>query len=86
MRVAEGDRAGARNAYEESLEIQRRLAGADPGNAEWARDLSLSLVRIGDVRVAEATAPARCRPTRKAWRSEGAWPHPIPATPAGRAT
>ena len=53
MRVAEGDRAGALKAYEESLAIRRRLAAADPGNAGWARDVSVSLERIGDVRVAE---------------------------------
>ena len=51
--MAEGDRAGALKAFEESLGIARRLAAADPGNAGWARDVSGSLVRIGNVRVAE---------------------------------
>ncbi len=46
MRVAEGDRAGALQAYEESLEIARRLAAADPGNAGWARDLIVSNVKL----------------------------------------
>ena len=46
MRVAEGDRAGALKAYEESLAIRRRLAAADPGNAGWARDLIVSNVKL----------------------------------------
>jgi len=29
----------------------RKLAGADPGNAEWQRDLSTSLSKIGDTRL-----------------------------------
>ena len=30
----------------------RKLAAADPGNAEWQRDVSVSLDRVGDVRLA----------------------------------
>jgi tetratricopeptide (TPR) repeat protein len=45
VRVAQADRAGALKAYEESLEITRRLA--DSGNAEWARDVYVSLFKIG---------------------------------------
>ena len=37
-------------AYEEGLEIRRRLMAADPTNAGRARDVSVSLNRIGDVR------------------------------------
>ena len=37
VRVAAGDRA-ALAAYEESLAIMRKLAAADPGNADWDRD------------------------------------------------
>ncbi len=37
---------------EEALAIGRKLAAADPGNAEWQRDLNVSLNRIGDVRLA----------------------------------
>jgi tetratricopeptide (TPR) repeat protein len=39
-------------AYEESLAIMRKLAAADPGNADWQRDVSVSLEKIGDVRLA----------------------------------
>jgi hypothetical protein len=45
--MAEGDRAGALQAYGESLEIRRRLAAADPGNAGWARDVSDSKNQVG---------------------------------------
>ena len=43
---------GALKAYEEGLEITRRLMAADPSHAERARDVSVSLERIGDVRSA----------------------------------
>jgi hypothetical protein len=49
VRMAAGDRAGALTAYEESLEIGRRLAAADPGNADWARDLIFSHVKLAGV-------------------------------------
>lgn len=45
--LAEGDRAGALQAYEEGLGIARRLAAADPGNAGWARDVCVSLFKLG---------------------------------------
>ena len=32
---------------------RRDLAARDPGNAGWARDVSVSLDRVGDVRVAQ---------------------------------
>ena len=50
--LAAGDLTRAREAAEESLAIMRKLAAADPGNAEWQRDLSVSLDRVGDVRLA----------------------------------
>ena len=53
MRVAQGDLTGALAAYEEGLTIARDLAARDPGNAGWARDLSVSLERVGNVRVAQ---------------------------------
>jgi tetratricopeptide (TPR) repeat protein len=51
--VAQGDRAGALTAFRDSLAIAQRLAQADPGNAEWQRDLSVSHDRIGGVLVAQ---------------------------------
>ena len=88
MRLAAGDRAGALSAYEEGLAIMRKLAAADPGNAEWQRDLSVSLVKIGDMRLA-AGRPAlarRWRSTRRALRSCASSPPPIRAMPSGSAT
>ena len=50
MRQAQGDLAGALQAYEDSLAIAEQLAASDPGNADWQRDLSISWERIGGVR------------------------------------
>ncbi len=41
---AQGDLTGALAAYRASLEISRRLAAADPGNADLQRDLSVSMM------------------------------------------
>jgi len=46
---AQGDLATALTSYRASLAIRERLAKADPGNAGWQRDLSVSHERIGDV-------------------------------------
>ena len=53
VRVAQGDLGGALAAFEAGLAIAERLAAADPANAEWQRDLSVSWDRLGDVRVAQ---------------------------------
>src|SRR6266496_1761084 len=45
----QGDLAGAQAAYGKSLEVSRRLAEADPSNAVWQRDLSVSLTRMAEV-------------------------------------
>ena len=50
MRRDQGDLTGALAAYDESLKIARDLAARDPGNAGWARDVSVSLNKVGDVR------------------------------------
>ena len=39
--------------YERGKDVLQRLAGADPGNAGWQRDLSVSHNKIGDVLVAQ---------------------------------
>jgi hypothetical protein len=41
-----------------SAAIRDRLAKADPGNANWQRDLSASHERIGDMLVANGNLPA----------------------------
>ena len=48
--AAQGDLAGALQAYEAGLAIAERLAGSDPGNAGWQRDLSVSWERVGGIR------------------------------------
>ena len=50
MRRAQGDLAGALDAYTAGKAIRDKLAAADPGNAGWQRDLSVSWEKIGDVR------------------------------------
>ncbi len=40
--VAQGDLPGARQAYEDGLEIAERLAAMDAGHAEWQRDVCVS--------------------------------------------
>ena len=45
------DKDGALKAYEESLDITRRLAASDPGNAIWRRDMAVGLNKVGDVKV-----------------------------------
>lgn len=47
--LSAGDVKNARTAAEESLEIDRRLAAQDPGNAQAQRDVSIDLDSIGDV-------------------------------------
>ena len=39
-------------AYQAALAIAQRLAAADPGNAGWQRDLSVSHNKIGNLAVA----------------------------------
>ena len=39
-----------------------RLAKADPGNAGWQRDLSVSYNKVGDVLVAQGNLPRRSKP------------------------
>ena len=53
VRLAAGERAGALAAFEESLGVRRKLAMADPGNAEWQGDLALTLDLVGNVRSIE---------------------------------
>jgi tetratricopeptide (TPR) repeat protein/pimeloyl-ACP methyl ester carboxylesterase len=53
IRIARGNLADALKSYRDGLSIAERLAQADPGNAGWQRDLSVSFERVGDVLVAQ---------------------------------
>jgi Flp pilus assembly protein TadD len=44
-----GNTQTAGKQYEEAHELARRLAEADPQNAQAQRDLSVSLNKLGDV-------------------------------------
>jgi tetratricopeptide (TPR) repeat protein len=50
---AQGNLAEALTSFRDGLAIRERLAQADPGNALWQRDLSVSYNKIGDVLVAQ---------------------------------
>ena len=41
VKLQAGDQAGALAAYQESLDIARKLAAQDPGNAQAQRDVSV---------------------------------------------
>ena len=58
MQRAQGDLPAALTSYQASLAISDRLAKADPGNAGWQRDLSVSHNKIGDVQRAQGDLPA----------------------------
>ena len=58
MLRAQGDLAAALTSYQAALTIREHLATADPGNAKWQRDLSVSHNRIGDVQRAQGDLAA----------------------------
>ena len=58
VQQAQGDLGAALTSYRASLAIAERLAKADPGNAGWQRDLSVSHIKIGDVQQAQGDLAA----------------------------
>ena len=48
MLVAQGNLPEALKSYRDGLAIRDRLAKADPGNAGWQRDLSVSYAKVAD--------------------------------------
>ena len=73
-------------SFRDGLAIRERLAKADPGNAGWQRDLSVSYDRVGDVQVAQGNlADALKIVPRRAAIVEGL-AKADPATPGGSAT
>jgi hypothetical protein len=51
VKLEAGDLAGALAAYQESLDIRRKLGAKDQGNAQAQRDVSVSLTKLGDVKL-----------------------------------
>ena len=56
--VTTASRNQADEAYHQARAVAERLAKADPGNAGWQRDLSVSHNKIGDVQRAQGNLPA----------------------------
>jgi len=56
--VAQGEGAAALAEYRLGMAIAARLAAADPANAKWQRDLSISHNKIGDVLRAQGEGAA----------------------------
>jgi tetratricopeptide (TPR) repeat protein len=57
MSIAIGQLAQARTAFGRAFAIAERFVQADPGNAGWQRDLSVSYNRTGDVLVDQGNLP-----------------------------
>jgi hypothetical protein len=49
VRRAQGDRAGAAQAYGDALNVTQRLAAADPSNVQWRRGLSIISRKLASV-------------------------------------
>ena len=56
-----GDLPGARRSFEDSLQVARRLAAANPTSAQAQRDVSVSLERLGNVQVVAGDLPGAQR-------------------------
>jgi len=58
VQMQRGNLAAALSSYQASRAIAARLAEADPDNAGWQRDLSVSHDKIGDVQTAQGNLAA----------------------------
>ena len=58
VQVAQGDLAEALKSFRDGLAIRDRLAKADPGNAGWQRDLSVSYAKLASAYL-KAEQPAK---------------------------
>jgi tetratricopeptide (TPR) repeat protein len=56
--AAQGNLSSARQLYDNAVAIAEPTAKADPGNAAWQRDLSVSHNKIGDMLVEQGNLPA----------------------------
>jgi tetratricopeptide (TPR) repeat protein len=66
IRLSRGESRTALDSYRAALAIAARLAAADPGNADWQRDVAASHSRIGDALVAQGNLPAALESYRAA--------------------
>ncbi len=55
--LAQGNLTGALSPYKSGIKIAEAVARADPNNAGWQRDLSVSYNKVGDVLVAQGNLP-----------------------------
>ena len=82
--VDQGELAEALKAYRDSLAIRERLAKADPGNAGWQRDLSVSYFKVGDVLKDQGNLTEALKAFRDSLPSSSASPRPIPTMRDGK--
>ena len=68
--VAQGNLPEALKSFRDGLAIRDRLASADPGNAGWQRDLSVSYNKVGDVLEAQGDLPEALKSYSQPPRSE----------------
>ena len=86
VKLQAGDLVGALAAYQESLDIARRLAAQDPGNALAQRDMAVSLDKVGDVKLQAGDQRGRSPPIRRASTSAASSRRRTQATPRRNAT
>ena len=84
--VAQGELPQAEQAFRAGMDIAKRLAEQDPGNAQWQRDLSVSHERIGDVLVAQGELTQAEQAFRAGMDIPGASPSRTVARPAAETT
>ena len=61
----QGNLPEALKAYRDSLAVGERLAEADPGNAGWQRDLSVSYIKVGNVLKDQGNLPEALKAYRE---------------------
>ena len=62
VRSAQGDLAGALDAYQQGLAIAKRLATADPSNSGWQTDIAVSCWKLAEVLRGMPDRRAEARP------------------------
>ena len=84
-RGQDGDCRARSKAYSDSFATRERLAKADPGNAGWQRDLSVSLNKLGNVLQAQGNLVDALHRYGNPMPSPNAWRPPSQRTPDGNA-